>query len=595
MIRRPLRPLARVVWARGAGIDPDAEEAARRAAMLRRQRVEERQRAEWRLLLLGVTFVLAFGAVAGRMALLASTDPEEPRIARNTAPISTTRADIVDRNGLVLATNLITTSLYVETRLLVDPRAAAEGLVEIFPEMEVEALHRRLTDGRTFLWLKRALSPEQQQAVHDLGEPGLRFGPREIRLYPNGARAAHILGGTSFGREGVRAAEIVGTAGIERHLDAELRDPARGSEPLRLSVDLRVQNALRDVLGGAIEQFTAKGAAGLMMDVETGEVLALVSLPDFDPNDRPRPVAGDGALSPRFNRVAQGVYELGSTFKLFTAAQALEQGIADPSTMIDTRGPMHWGRHRIRDFRNYGPELSLTDVIVRSSNIGTAHLAMAMGRDAQQDFLHALGLFSATDIELSEAARGRPLLPPRWSEISTITVSYGHGISATPLHLAAAYATLTNGGLRVRPTLLAGAEPPGEDARVISPATSRVLRDMLRQVVTRGTASFADIEGYQVGGKTGTADKPRLTGGYHDDRVLATFAAVFPTSRPRYVLVVTLDEPTDRSGREPRRSAGWTAVPATAEAIRRIAPILGMRPMPTIAPESPGTLLVRGD
>ncbi|MEO0999576.1 MAG: penicillin-binding protein 2 [Pseudomonadota bacterium] len=583
MIRRPLRPLARVLWARDKGLDPDAEEAARRARALNRQRVEERRRAEWRLMLLGVTFVFAFGAVAGQMALLAATEPAEPRIARAAVPLTTTRADIVDRNGLVLATNLVTSSLYAEIPHLVDARAAADGLAGIFPELDAERVYRQMTDGRSFMWLRRAISPEQRQAVHDLGEPGLRFGTRQMRLYPNGARAAHILGGVSFGAQDVHTTEIVGRAGIERALDARLRDPARAGEALRLSIDLRVQNALRDVLADAMERFTAAGATGVLMRADTGEVVALVSLPDFDPNDRPGPV-DEGARSPRFNQAAQGTYELGSTYKLFTAAMALERQVAGPETMIDTRGPMRWGRFLIRDFRDYGPELSLTDVIVKSSNIGTAHLALTMGAEAQQAFLGELGLLAPTGIELSEAAGGVPLTPANWSEISTITISYGHGITATPLHLAASYASILNGGLRVTPTLLAGATPPGEEARVVSPETSRQLRSMLRQVVTRGTASFADVPGYEVGGKTGTADKPRAAGGgYYDDRVIATFAGIFPASDPDYVLVVTLDEPTDRSGREPRRTAGWTAVPAAAEAIRRVAPLLGMRPNPVRA------------
>jgi len=323
----------------------------------------------------------------------------------------------------------------------------------------------------------------------------------------------------------------------------------------------------------------AKGASAVLMEVDTGQVVAMVSLPDFDPNHRPLPpVSGDPADSPLFNRVAQGKYELGSTFKLFTAALAMENGIATPDTMVPTRGPLRWGKFTINDFHNYGARLSLMDVIVKSSNIGTANLAVEMGTEAQQDFLKTLGFFEPVPLEIKEAQRSKPLLPPNWSELSTMTISYGHGLAATPLHLAASYATISNGGLRVTPTLLKSTAAPTEADRVLSEATSANVRNMLRQVVVRGTASLGEVAGYQVGGKTGTADKPNPQGGYYEDKVIATFASVFPMDDPKYVLVVSLDEPVEMSGDEPRRTAGWTAVPVAAEIIRRIAPLTGMRP-----------------
>jgi cell division protein FtsI (penicillin-binding protein 3) len=417
------------------------------------------------------------------------------------------------------------------------------------------------------------------QAVHDIGDPGLLFGPREMRLYPNGAIAAHILGGASFGREGVGSAEVIGVAGVELQFDEYLRDPALEGAPLELSIDLTVQATTERVLAGGMALMNAKGAAAVLMDVHTGEIMAMVSLPDFDPNSRPRVLTeGDQSDSPLFNRAVQGVYELGSTFKIFAAAQAIELGLVNTSTMIDTTGPLVWGRHRIRDFHNYGPALSVMDVIVKSSNIGTARIAVQIGAERQRAFLASLGLTEATPIEMSEAASGRPLLPARWTEISTMTISYGHGISTSPLHLASAYASLLNGGTHVEPTLLRQYGPQ-TGPRVVSEETSAAARNMLRQVVVRGTASFGEVEGYAVGGKTGTADKPRENGGgYYDDRVIATFASVFPAHDPKYVLVVTLDEPTETSGPQPRRTAGWTAVPIAAELIRRTAPLLGLRP-----------------
>ncbi|MEO0991799.1 MAG: penicillin-binding transpeptidase domain-containing protein, partial [Pseudomonadota bacterium] len=304
-----------------------------------------------------------------------------------------------------------------------------------------------------------------------------------------------------------------------------------------------------------------------------------VSLPDFDPNRRPNELAvADPADNPHFNRAVQGVFELGSTFKPFTAAQALDLGLVNPATMIDTKGPLIRGRHRIRDFRNYGPELSVTDVIVKSSNIGTARLALEIGGARQREFLKELGLASTSSVEVAEAASGKPLLPPNWSEIYSMTVSYGHGLSTNLVNLAGGYATIANGGTLVKPTLLKQ-DAPTAGARVMSEATSRAIRHMLRETVTRGTASLANVEGYEVGGKTGTADKPdRKNGGYHDDRVIANFASIFPSGDPKYVLVVMLDEPVETTGVEPRRTGGWTAVPVTAEITRRVAPLLGLRP-----------------
>ncbi|MFC7703280.1 peptidoglycan D,D-transpeptidase FtsI family protein [Plastorhodobacter daqingensis] len=593
MIRTPLRPLARILLARQRGENPDAIERENLRLRHEALRDKARLRAESRLLLLGVCFFFAFAVIGGRMGLMAASEPQEPRAASSGADIVAQRADIVDRNGRILATNLITHSLYAQPHQMVDPARAAMRLAELFPDLNRDTLLRQFTDPeRRFVWVKRRLSPEQMQAVHDIGDPGLLFGPREMRLYPNGRLAAHILGGAGFGREGVHSAEVIGVAGIERQFDDYLRDPNNAANPLELSIDLTVQAAAREVLDGGMRLMNAKGATSILMDVRTGEVVSMVSLPDFDPNTRPQPlVEGDPSDSPLFNRAVQGVYELGSTFKVFATAQAIDEGLISASTRIDTRGPMTWGRFRIRDFRNYGPELSVTDVMVKSSNIGTARIAMMLGGKRQQEFLRRLGFLDPLGVELSEAPGARPLLPRQWSDISTMTISYGHGLSASPLHLAAGYAAMVNGGTLVRPTLLRQ-DQPQQGERVISEQTSAIMRDMLRQVVTRGTASFGDVPGYAVGGKTGSADKPRPEGGYYKDRVMATFAAFFPAHDPRYVLILTLDEGVETSGPEPRRTAGWTAVPVAAEMIRRTAPLLGLRP--TIEPVAPdGITLVR--
>ena len=579
MIRTPLRPLARILSARQKGENPDAIE--RENIRLRHEQMRDaaRQRAEGRLLVLGALFVFGFVTVGLRMAVLAASEPTEPRAAASGAAILAQRADIVDRNGRILATNLVTNSLYAQPPIMIDKERAARELARIFPDLDEKELLEQFNSKRKFLWIRRKISPEQQQQVHDIGDPGLLFGPREMRLYPNGRLAAHVLGGASFGREGVNAAEIVGVAGVEKEFDDFLRDPARGGEPLRLSLDLSVQAAAERVLAGGMKLMNAKAATSVLMDVDTGEVISMVSLPDFDPNNRPLPpTSGLPSDSPLFNRAVQGVYELGSTFKTLTIAQAIDEGVVRPDTMVDTTGPLRWGKFRIRDFKDYGPQLSVTDVVVKSSNLGTARIAQQIGAERQRAFLTRLGLLQPTTVELAEADSVKPLIPGNWSELSTMTIAYGHGIAVSPLHLAAAYASVVNGGTLVQPTLLKR-DRAQKGPRVVSRETSLVMRSILRQVVVRGTASFGEVEGYRVGGKTGTADKPKERGGgYYEDKVISTFASIFPADNPRYVLIVTLDEPEETSGAKPRRTAGWTAVPVAAEMIRRVAPLLGLRP-----------------
>lgn len=593
MIRTPLRPLARILRAREKGENPDDIEAENRA--LRQVEIQDRarRRAENRLKLTVALFLLAFGTVGVRMGGMASSLPSEPRVQSSGAQIISQRADITDRHGRVLATNLLTHSLYAHPQQMVDPNRAADQLVRIFPDLDHERLVRDFTGKRSFLWVKKKISPEQMQAVHDIGEPGLLFGPREMRLYPNGRLASHILGGTKFGQEGVSSAEVLGMAGVEKAFDSWLRDPANDGAPLALSIDLSAQAAMEDVLSNGMRVMKAKGATGILMEISTGEILAMASLPDFDPNDRPRPLLkGDPSDSPLFNRAVQGQYELGSTFKIFPVAQAIDQGLVNPHTLINTQSPMTIGKYRIRDFQNYGKQLSVADIIVKSSNVGTVRIAQMLGVERQKAFLEDLGLFEATQLEMTEAPTGKPLVPARWPAVTAATVSFGHGLAASPLHLAAAYATLANDGKRVRPTLVRGRNR-NEGEQVISPEAARMAVSLLRQVVTRGTARNANVEGYEIAGKTGTADKPRPGGGYYDKKNVVTFAAVFPASRPVYALVVSMDEAssTNANGVE-SRTAGTTVVPVAGELVRRIAPLLGLRPqteheLPVIAPRPP--------
>lgn len=579
MIRKPLRPLARVLQARARGENPDLIERENIALRHKDIETQSRSRAEGRLLVLAAFFVCAYATIGVRMSTMATAEVQEPTASARGSVIANQRADIVDRHGRILATNFETHSLYAQPPQMVDPVDAANKLIAIFPDLDRDRLVKDFTGKRKFIWVKKKISPEQMQAVHDIGDPGLLFGPREMRLYPNGKLAAHILGGASFGKEGVNAAEVIGVAGVEKQFDDYLRDPANAGKPLELSLDMTVQDASEQVLYGGMKLMNAKGASSILMDAHTGEVLSVVSLPDFDPNDRPRPPTSgfDPSQSPLFNRAVQGVYELGSTFKIFTAAQAMELGLVGPDTVIDTRGPLRWGKFRIRDFRNYGNEMSVTKIIVKSSNIGTARLAQEIGVERQQDFLRRLGMLDPTPVEIVEAKGGQPLLPKHWSELSAMTISYGHGLSTTAMHLASGYATLANGGRYVTPTILKQSGPQ-YGPRVVSSDVAHKSLKMLRKVVSEGTASFADVKGYAVGGKTGTADKPKPRGGYYDDKVIATFASVFPINNPRYVLIVTLDEPEVVAYGEPRRTAGWTAAPVAAEMIGRLAPLLGLRP-----------------
>ncbi|QIE57647.1 penicillin-binding protein 2 [Pikeienuella piscinae] len=573
---------------------------ARRAERRERAREEKRRaradRAEWRLLVVSLFFLVGFGVLGGRMALLAVAEPKEPRLETAASRVvATERAAITDRNGRLLAANLPTWAIYAhphETALAgVDADEAARRLGAVLPEIGEETFRARFAPGRKFVWIKRPATPDERQAVHDLGIPGIYFGRRETRIYPAGRIGAHILGGVTVGAEGVDHAELVGLAGVERRLDKELRDPARAGRPMPLSIDLVAQTALTDVMGAAMTEFSAIAASAVLMDARNGEVLAMVSLPDFDPNNRPDTRDPRVAkVRPMMNRAAEGVYEFGSTFKLFTAAQAIDSGLYTPESMIDTKGPLRVGKFKINDFHRMPPRMTLRDVIVESSNVGTSNIALAIGAEAQKAFLRKIGMLDPTSIEIAEARLGQPLYPARWSQLSTMTISFGHGLAATQLHLAAAYASLLNGGLRVHPTLRRGAPAPTEADRVISASTSRSLREILRAVVAeeKGTANFAEVPGFEVGGKTGTADKP-ARGGYDESKTLSTFAAAFPMSSPKYVLVVTLDEAsTFRYGRT-WRTAGWTAAPTAALAVERLAPILHMRPIP--APET----VVAGD
>ena len=579
MTRRPLRPISQIISARKNGQNPDHIE---RENIRQRHLIMEkvtRIRSESRLLVLIGFFFVSFLAIGLKMGMLSMITPAEPISSTQILQTLTKRADILDRNGSILATNLITNALYAKPNLMIDKQTAAKELVKIFPDLKLLNLINQFEGTKKFIWIKRKISPEQMQAVHELGEPGLKFGPREMRLYPNGRLAAHVLGGVRYGRQSVHSAELVGSAGVELQFDKFLQDELGSGDPLILSLDLGVQSAIGHVLQGGMQLMNAKGAAAILMDIHSGEIISMVSLPDFDPNDRVQKVSKkNGSQSSLFNKAVQGRYELGSVFKVFTAAMALEDGIVNQNTLVDTSSPIIWGKHRISNYHRLPEELSFTDVIVKSSNTGTSRLAKELGGVRQKEFLTNLGFFESTGIELVEGKQITSQYPSNWSEISTMTISYGHGISSSPLHLAAAFASVLNGGLKVNPTLLKRSGTDKIRKRVIRSDVSQTLINILYQVVERGTASAARVHGYSVAGKTGTAKKVKPTGGYYDKKNITTFASVFPAEAPKYVLLVTLDEPVVLTGLKSRRTAGWTAAPISSEIIYRAAPLLGVRP-----------------
>lgn len=530
-------------------------------------------RDEWRLSLVFCAFMLAYAAVGLRMGLLALSEPEEPQITAHVRDIKPVRGEIWDRNGAMLAGNLPGWSLYANPQVISDKAGTAAELAAIFPELSREEILKQLQRESRFAWIKRPITPTQRQQVLELGNPGLDFASREVRIYPSANLASHILGGVKTHIEAVDYSELRGSAGIEHFANERLSDRNLADQPLRLSIDTAAQRVVEEVLDLGISRFHAKGGTGILLDVRTGEIVAMASLPNFDPNKAPGKFEGKASDNPRFNRAVLGLYELGSTFKTLTAAIALEMGVVEPEMPLDTATPVRFGRHQFRD-KHPKPNLSVTDVVVRSSNVGAIRMAQQVGTPRFREALGKLGLFEPLPVELAEARRSRPALPREWTELSTITISFGHGMSVSPLHLAAAYATLANGGRKVTPTLMAGGHPPGE--QVFSPRTSAQMMRILRETVYRGTALRADVPGYEVGGKTGTAEKLSARGGYADDRVLATFAGVFPTSNPAYVILVSLDEPTDpESG---KREASRTAVPVAGEIVRRVAPLMGLRP-----------------
>ncbi len=534
-----------------------------------------------RALIAGVVFALGFVAVAGRLVDLALyRQGSEPKLAEALARShaflapARERADIVDRNGVVLATTLTTASLYADPKQIIDADAAAQKLARILPELDIDETAERLKADRRFVWLQRNLTPRQQVSVNRLGIPGIHFQRDQRRVYPHGRLASHVLGFAGVDNHGL--------AGAERFFDSQLQRAEGAGTDLQLSLDIRAQHILYEELSAAVKEQKALGGSGLIMDVENGEVLAMVSLPDFDPNR-----ANRASALGLFNRNTLGVYEMGSTFKIFTTAMALEFGAADLDDIYDVARPIRVARHTISDLHSSGRPLSVSDIFIKSSNIGAVHLAMAVGGAAQREFLTRLGMFAKPALELPEI--GFPLQPRRWREINTMTVAFGHGVAVSPVQLATAVGAVANGGTLYQPTVLKRRDDePVSAQRVLSGTTSEKMRGLMRQVVTKGTGRRAAVPGYEIGGKTGTAEKSGRRG-YNRRKLLSSFVGVFPVANPRYVVLVLIDEPKGVGGNSRRATGGWVAAPVVGQVVRRAGLMLGVSPQEPpeeIAPEA---------
>jgi cell division protein FtsI (penicillin-binding protein 3) len=526
-----------------------------------------------RLRLLSLGFALCLVVIAARLTELSLMtgwlyDPA----GREQAGYQVPRPDIVDRNGVLLASDLRLASLFADPRKIIDVDEAIELLTATVPDLDARTLRRLLTKDSAFVWLKRHISPSLQAEIHNLGIPGIGFRSETRRVYPNGRLAAHVLGFVDVDSRGL--------AGIEKYLDdngalytASLADPAhRSSFPATLSIDTRVQHAIDVELTAAIERFKAIGGAGLVLDIHSGEVIALSSLPDFNPND-PR----EAQLPDRLNQITGGAYELGSVVKAITFAMAFDTGVTDLNGRYDARGPLVIGRSRINDYHGKNRVLTVPEIFLYSSNIGTARMALDVGLEGHQAFLRRMGLFERLTTEIPEAAA--PLLPKRWSKIATATAAFGHGFAVQPLQGASVVAALLNGGKLIPPTVLKRDRETAEGlaVQVVKPETSEKMRYLFRLNATSGTATKAEVPGYRVGGKTGTAQKV-VKGRYSADKRLNAFIGAFPMDQPRYLLMVLLDEPKPVEGTHGFATSGWNAVPTAGKIIARIAPLLGVEP-----------------
>ena len=543
------------------------------------ENVNRHAKAKARVGLAILAFAVVYGVIAVRLVMFAVV-PESHIVRRagSQERISTARPDIVDRNGHVLATDVRSPSLFAEPRRIVDLDEATELLTAVLPDLDATELRDRLNTKKGFIWVKREITPKQQREIHKLGLPGVGFLSENKRVYPNSAEVSHLIGHVNIDNQGI--------AGIEKWLDGRGLQALhmagfatdRLQSAIELAVDLRVQHAVRDELIAAATKFKVKAAAGLVVDVNTGEIISMVSLPDYDPNS---PKQANDPL--RINRLTTGVFELGSTFKALTMAMALDSGKVGLNSTFDARGSLRYGKFNINDYKGQNRVLTVPEIFTYSSNIGTAKMALAMGVEHHKWFLKKLGQLDRLRTELPESAE--PLVPKRWGELNTVTIAFGHGLSVAPLQAVAGINALVNGGLLIPPTFM---KRTPEEARklgkqVVKAETSDKMRYLMRLNAERGTAKRADVTGYYVGGKTGTSEKV-VGGRYSRNKLLTTFTAILPADKPRYQVLIMLDEPQGLPETGGYATSGWNAAPTAGKVIARIAPMLGIEPRFDLAP-----------
>ncbi|MBU6140502.1 MAG: penicillin-binding protein 2 [Proteobacteria bacterium] len=466
------------------------------------------------------------------------------------------RANIFDRNDTLLATDLKTKSLYVSSILIKDSGALAKGLSEIFPDLSYEEILKKISENKSskqWILIRRNLTPSQVKATEDLKMAGLIFEDDRIRIYPQKSITSHYVGYVDRDRKGL--------AGMEMQYNRQLSQ----NEDLQLAMDVRVQDILHDELLIAMEEFQAKAASGVVVNVNNGEILALSSIPDFDANSSNKASANE-----YFNRVTNGLYELGSVMKIFTNTLAFEEGVIKPNDTFNVRDPVKYGRFTISDYHSTKDLMTVEEIFSNSSNIGTVKIADKIGAESQKKFLAKIGLLKKLDAEFP--GLGKPIYPKNWGQISLYTISYGHGIAITPLHLAMASAAIVNGGILYKPSFVKiDKQPEGE--RVIKESTSETMRMILRKAVELGTGKKSNIEGYEVGGKTGTAELAE-SGKYNTNLTNASFVATFPISKPQYLIYVIFDRPNYIFN-----TGGMVAAPVVGRVIKNIAPLLGVKPI----------------
>lgn len=530
-------------------------------------------RARNRVVMAIACFVGIYGIIGGRLVYYGM---QEDTTGYNgpTGAVLASRPDILDRNGEVLATDIKTASLYAEPRKIVDPDEAVELLSTVLPDLNFEQTYSRLKSGTGFAWLKRGLTPQQKSQIMALGIPGIGFRTEKSRFYPGGPTASHILGLVNIDNQGI--------AGMEKYIDeqglSDLRDvglaDSRSLEPVKLSIDLRVQHVVRDVVVNAMQKYRAIAAGAVVINVHTGEVLAMASAPDFDPNNPFNALDKD-----HLNRMSAGTYEMGSTIKSFTTAMALDSGKVNLQSTFDARRPITIGRQTIRDFHGKNRILTMPEVFIYSSNIGSAKEADVVGIEGHRAFLHRMGLLDRMQTELPEVAR--PMEPKVWKKVHSITIAFGHGMATTPLQTAVGAAALMNGGKLIEPTFLPRTiEAANKVAKqVVSEKTSEDMRYLYRLNAEKGSGGSgnrASVPGYRVGGKTGTAEKV-INGRYSSDVRFNAFVAAFPIDKPEYVVLTIIDEPKAEEGKV-GATAGFNAAPMVADIIRRSASFLGVQP-----------------